>query len=150
MRPCSILLLRRRSAEIPLAVDPASHSFLTEVGPAKFLEWTRGTELFFPNAVEAEVLSGVAAPAAQLDILTRAYPIVAIKRGADGAVAGDRAGGRWSAPAPKAEAVDTSGAGDAFLGGFLGAYLRGEGVEAALKRGLALGSGTVGRIGARP
>ena len=59
-------------------------------------------------------------------------------------------GGRWSVPAPPVEVVDTSGAGDAFLGGFLGAYLRGEGIEAALKRGVALGSQSVTTLGARP
>ena len=139
---------RRRS--IPISVDPASHSFLREAGPGRFSEWIRGTQLIFPNEDEARVLTGATDAGAQLDILTRIYPTVAIKRGAAGAVAGDSDGGRWSISAPPADAVDTSGAGDAFLGGFLAAYLNGEGIEAALERGVALGSRAVTTIGARP
>jgi sugar/nucleoside kinase (ribokinase family) len=136
--------------KIPASVDPASYSFLEEVGAENFMEWTRGARFLFPNEDEAASLTGSRDPQAQLDFLTRHHPIVAIKRGAAGAVAGDEEGGRWSAPAPPAEPVDTSGAGDAFLGGFLAAYLRGEGIEAALKRGVALGSDAVTTLGARP
>ncbi len=135
---------------IVVSVDPASYSFLAEVGPEKFIEWTQGARFLFPNEDEAATLTGAADPEAQLDLLTRLYPIVAIKRGESGAIAGSAEGERWSAPAPRADAIDTSGAGDAFLGGFLAAYLKGEGIEAALKRGVALGSQSVTTIGARP
>lgn len=139
-----------RARAVPFAIDPASYSFLQEVGPQNFLDWTRGAKLCFPNEDEAAVLTGVADPAAQLDRLTRIFPVVALKRGAAGAMAGDAAGGRWSVPAPPADVVDTSGAGDAFLGGFLGAWLKGEGIEAALARGVTLGSEAVSAFGARP
>ncbi len=132
------------------SVDPASYSFLAEVGPESFMKWTRGARFLFPNEDEAATLAGTADPEAQLASLTRIYPIVAVKRGAAGAITGDSEGGRWSTSAPPTEAVDTSGAGDAFLGGFLAAYLKGEGIEAALKRGVALGSQSVTTIGARP
>lgn len=135
---------------VATSVDPASYSFLAEVGPESFMEWTRGARFLFPNEDEAATLAGTADPEAQLASLTRIYPIVAIKRGADGAIAGDSDGSRWSASAPPMDAIDTSGAGDAFLGGFFAAYLKGEGVEAALKRGVALGSQSVATIGARP
>jgi sugar/nucleoside kinase (ribokinase family) len=135
---------------IAASVDPASYSFLAEAGPENFLEWTRGARFLFPNEDEAAVLTGVADPAVQLDRLTRRYPVVVLKRGAAGAMAGDGEGGRWSAPACPADVIDTSGAGDAFLGGFLGAMLRGEGIEAALTRGVTLGAAAVARVGARP
>jgi sugar/nucleoside kinase (ribokinase family) len=135
---------------IPTSVDPSSYSFLAEIGPEQFIEWTRGARFLFPNEDEAATLTGAAKPGAQLDFLTRVYPIVAIKRGSAGAIAGDSDGDRSSALASPADVVDTSGAGDAFLGGFLGAYLKGEGIEAALKRGVALGSQSVASIGARP
>ena len=135
---------------ISISVDPASYSFLAEVGPERFVEWTRGARFLFPNEDEAATLTGATEASAQLNALTHVYPIVAIKRGAAGAVAGDSGGGRWSVQAPPADVVDASGAGDAFLGGFLAAYLRGEGIAAALKRGVALGSIAVTTLGARP
>ncbi len=136
---------------IPFAVDPASYSFLQEVGPERFLEWTRAARFFFPNEDEAVVLSGATDPEAQLTFLTRIYPIVVIKRGKEGALAAKaKSGRRWSVPAPRVAVVDTSGAGDAFLAGFLGAYLRGEGIEASLGRGVELGSRSVTTLGARP
>jgi sugar/nucleoside kinase (ribokinase family) len=52
---------------------------------------------------------------------------------ADGAAAfdGERA---WVAPAPHVKVVDSTGAGDALAGGFLGGHLRGAGFEEALER----------------
>ena len=116
------LLAEAKRRSIPFSVDPASYSFLQEVGAERFLDWTRGAQLFFPNADEAAVLSGEAEPQGQLAMLARLFHMVALKRGARGAVAseGER---RWSAPAPSVEVVDTSGAGDAFLGGFVAAVL---------------------------
>jgi sugar/nucleoside kinase (ribokinase family) len=134
---------------IPVSVDPASYSFLQEVGREQFFEWTAGAHFLFPNKDEAAVLSGETSVDAQLSFLSRLYPVVALKRGKEGAIAaGD--GRRWSAPAPTVSVLDTSGAGDAFLGGFLAAWLRDEGIEAALKRGVDLGSHAVTRLGARP
>lgn len=135
---------------IPISVDPVSYSFLEEAGPQRFLEWTRASRFLFPNEDEARVLSGATGPDEQLAILTRTFPVVVIKRGREGAVAGDSAGDRWSEPAPAVAVVDTSGAGDAFLGGFLAAHLRGQAIEAALRRGVELGSRAVTTLGARP
>ena len=40
----------RRAGGKPISVDPASAEFLREVGPERFLEWTRGAAILFPNA----------------------------------------------------------------------------------------------------
>ena len=137
--------------KISFSVDPASYSFLQEVGPAQFLEWTRKASILFPNEDEAAVLTGESLPDAQLKTLSRTYPLVVLKRSAKGAVAAEATTGRqWSAPAPDTDVLDTSGAGDAFLGGFFGAYLRGEGIEASLTRAVTLGSLAVTMLGARP
>ena len=143
------IIAEARRRKIPFAVDPASSSFLQEVGRDRFLDWTKDAKFLFPNSDEAQALTGASEPDAQLAILTQTFPIVALKRGRDGAmvVEGDK---RWSVPAPNVSALDTSGAGDAFLGGFLGAYLSGEGTEAALRRGVELGSQSVTTFGARP
>jgi len=56
-------------------------------------------------------------------------------------------GSRWvskevdvSAPAPRVRVVDTTGAGDAFDGGFLDAFLRGAGPAACLRAGNRIGA----------
>ena len=60
--------------------------------------------------------------------------LVVCTRGADGAIALDGEG--WhEVAAPPAEVVDTNGAGDAFLAGFLVAWSRGHPVGRALETG---------------
>jgi sugar/nucleoside kinase (ribokinase family) len=141
--------VRRRG--VPFSVDPASYSFLQEVGARSFLDWTRGALFIFPNEDESVTLTGENNPHKQLDVLLQNYEIVVIKRGAEGAVAGEaRTGARTSSAAKRVAAIDTSGAGDAFLGGFICAQLRGEGLSAALARGVELGSQAVTHLGARP
>ena len=136
--------------DIPVTVDPASHSCLEEVGPENFLEWTRQAHICFPNEAEAAMLAGTADPEEQLPALSRRFELVVIKRGAAGAVAATRGGGRWRAAASPAQVIDTSGAGDAFVAGFLAAYLQGRQVDACLRSAVACGSRAVGRVGARP
>jgi sugar/nucleoside kinase (ribokinase family) len=144
------LLEEVRWRRMPFSVDPASWSFLEEARPDEFLRWTAGAALILANEDEARVLASSDDLDRQLALLTKQYPLVALKRGAGGAIAANAEGERWSAPAKAVEAVDTSGAGDAFLGGFLAARLRGEGVEAALRRGVELGTRAATFLGGRP
>jgi ribokinase len=64
--------------------------------------------------------------------------------------AGYHKGARFAAPAPKVEVVDTTGAGDTFVGAFAAALDGGLSFEAALKRGLAAGSLACTKPGAQP
>ncbi len=139
---------RRRS--IPFSVDPSSHSFLEEAGREAFLRWTESARICFPNASEAEVLAGTENVERQLDLLAETYDVVVLKCGTEGAYAAAAGGGRWSVPVPAVDPVDSSGGGDAFLGGFLAAFLRGEGMEDCLCRGVLLGADAVTRLGGRP
>jgi sugar/nucleoside kinase (ribokinase family) len=145
------LMAEAQRRKIAVSVDPASYPFVEEVGAENFLAWTRGARLCFPNAQEAAALAGTEDREEQLDVLRRHYEMVVIKHGADGAaaaLAGNPA--RWSAPAPAVEVVDSTGAGDAFLAGFLKAYLQGEEIGTCLERGVEAGSRAVTRLGARP
>jgi sugar/nucleoside kinase (ribokinase family) len=144
------LLAEAARRRIPYSVDPSSTSFIEEVGARKFLEWTGGARICFPNASEAALLAGTLDPDAQLDALTRVYDIVVIKRGAAGAMAGAADGPRWSVPARAVEAIDTTGAGDAFCGAFLAAWLGDRAVEPALCAGVHAGSRAVTILGGRP
>jgi sugar/nucleoside kinase (ribokinase family) len=138
-----------RAGKVPVSVDPASGEFLREVGAENFLDWTRGAEICFPNAEEAAVLTGLTDGEAQLAALARHYPLVVIKRGAAGceAAAGES---RWRVASPAVDAVDTTGAGDAFVAAFLAARLADASVEACLTRAAAAGAAATQHVGGRP
>jgi sugar/nucleoside kinase (ribokinase family) len=135
---------------IRVSVDPPSTSFLEEIGAENFLGWTKGARICFPNAAEAAVLARSGEAATPLTVLGGLYELAVIKQGADGAVAGDSAGRRWKARAAKAETVDSSGAGDAFLAGFVAEFLRSGDIDACLQRGIETGARAVTTLGARP
>jgi sugar/nucleoside kinase (ribokinase family) len=139
----------RRAGNKPLSVDPASAEFLREVGADTFVAWTRGAAILFPNEEEAAILAGSSEPETQCARLAKHYPLVVIKRGAAGAeaVEGER---RWRVNAPKIEAVDTTGAGDAFVAGFLAARIEGAEIDAALSRAVVAGAEAAVEIGGRP
>lgn len=139
----------RRAVGKPVSIDPGSSAFLAEVGPERFLDWTRGAALFVPNADEAEVLTGSPDPETQCARLAALYPLVVVKRGPEGAIAAEGSR-RWRVAAPRVAVLDATGAGDAFAAAFLAARLAGAEVEPALARAVAAGAEAVTRIGARP
>jgi len=145
----AVLDVMGRAGATPVSVDPASAEFLREVGPQEFLEWTKGAAILFPNEDEAAVLTGSDDPETQCARLAALYPLVVVKRGATGceAAAGVR---RWRIAAPEIEAVDTTGAGDAFVAAFLAARLKGAEVDAALERAVTAGAEAATRVGGRP
>ena len=136
----------RRAGATPVSVDPASAEFLREVGPEAFLAWTKGAAILFPNGDEAAVLTGAGDPETQCARLAAIYPLVVLKRGASGAVAAAGAT-RWRVAAPAIEVVDTTGAGDAFVAGFLLPGFSGDEIEMALDRAVAAGADASTRVG---
>ncbi len=116
-------------------------------------EWGAGldevldlTDVFIPNAAEACRFTGTDDPEAALDRLAGRCETVAVKLGADGAVA-RRGGETVRAGALEVEPVDATGAGDSFAAGLLSAFSRGEGLEQALRLAVACGSLSTRRIG---
>ncbi|MFG6179491.1 ribokinase [Halomonas sp. THAF12] len=73
---------------------------------------------------------------------------ILVTLGAQGVVAADDSG-LHHYPAPKVAAVDTTAAGDTFVGGFAAALLRGASVEAAVREGQAAAAIAVTRPGAQ-
>lgn len=144
------LMRAARQSGIPVSVDPSSTGFVGEVGAQNFLGWTAGADFLFPNAEEAELLSGHNAVERQLEVLTGIYGTVVLKRGALGATVGRRGCEAMSAPGRQVEVVDTTGAGDAFLAAYIAAWLRGEPDAECLESGIEAGAEAVTRVGARP
>lgn len=139
-----------RDAGMTVSVDPSSVPLLGSIGPERFLGWTRGADLLFPNLAEGETLTGERDPDIILEKLLSHYPAVALKLGPEGAVYADGTGNPLRVSAASARAEDTTGAGDAFCAGFLAAWLAGDPPSEALRRGAGVAARAVGRVGARP
>ena len=139
-----------RGAGMTVSVDPSSVSLLDSVDPDRFLEWTRGADLLFPNLTEGEILTGERTPARIVGKLLPYYSAVVLKLGPEGALYADGAGNLLREPAAPVRVEDTTGAGDAFSAGFLAAWLDGEPPAEALRWGACLAGRAVGRVGARP
>jgi len=141
--------VREKARGTPFGFDPASAGFIRQIGPEAFLDASMGAAVLFPNEDEAEALTGFSEPMAQLERLAALYPLVALKRGALGCVA-RRGAEMCEIDAPRVKVVDTTGAGDAFVAGFLSAHLAGASLSAALERAVAIGAEAVASLGSRP
>ncbi|MEU8676565.1 PfkB family carbohydrate kinase [Streptomyces sp. NPDC048560] len=140
---------RRRG--IPVSVDPASAGFLAGLGVDRFLDIVEGADLLLPNADEACLLTGLPDPADAAAKLSRHVPLVAVTLGERGALLA-AAGAVTARVAPVAvrEPVDSTGAGDAFTGGFLAARLAGADAVEAAAAGCRAGAEAVTTVGGRP
>ena len=153
LRPGSRAAVRRAMAEaaergMTISVDPSSAAPLG--AEPDFLEWVAAAGLLVPNADEARVLTGEDDP-------ERAARALAARDGREVVVTLGRAGALWTdgervarAAAEDVEAVDTTGAGDAFAAGLLAARADGAAPEEALAAGCRRAAEAVSRVGARP
>ncbi|MFD5320157.1 carbohydrate kinase family protein [Streptomyces sp. NPDC127098] len=83
-------------------------------------------EAFLPNAAEAMRYTRTDCPRAAARALTERVPIAVVTMGAEGAYAADgRTGETAEVPAILVEALDTTGAGDVFVAGFVTGTLAG-------------------------
>jgi sugar/nucleoside kinase (ribokinase family) len=81
-------------------------------------------DVFLPNADEAIALTGLADPRTAAEaIVARSGRQVVVKLGPEGCIAVDGAGSVHEIPAPRVEASDATGAGDAFDAGLIAAML---------------------------
>lgn len=144
------LVARAQRRGLPVSVDPGSIAFLDEVGPAAFLGWIEGAELLLPNLDEGRLLTGEHEAHRVLDGLLDHAPVVALTLGPDGVLLGSRDRDHRHLPARDVEVADTTGAGDAFAGAFLAAWLAGADLMDAGTRGVAAAARAVTVAGARP
>ncbi|PTR34364.1 sugar/nucleoside kinase (ribokinase family) [Luteibacter sp. OK325] len=100
----------------------------------------RDLDLFLPNAKEAALLSGDEEPSS--------FEAWSIGAGIGRAVMKQGAGGAWIAderglrrvPAPRIDAVDSTGAGDAFDAGLIDGLLDGDAIDGCVERGCVCGA----------
>jgi sugar/nucleoside kinase (ribokinase family) len=107
------------------------------------------TDVFLPNEQEALAIAAAPNLTVALDRLAAGIPVVAVKRGADGAICrrGDDTAGDSGFPM---RVVDTTGAGDSFNAGFLYGYLHRWELAGALALGCACGALSTQAAGGTP
>ncbi|GLF92906.1 carbohydrate kinase family protein [Streptomyces yaizuensis] len=143
-------LAAAREHGLTVSVDAASAELLRRTGTRRCLEWLRGIDLLIANEDEARALTGHDRPGPAAGALTATARQVAVKLGARGALWADRDGALFTVAARPVDAVDTTGAGDAFAAGLLTALTSGADARTALRLAGELGAAAVRVTGARP
>ena len=100
-----------------------------------FLGLCSELDLLFLNEMEARKYAGVPSTGRALRHFARVGNTVVIKQGASGAVASEASSSPVRVGAIEVEAVETTGAGDAFNGGFLHAWMAGMSLKESLLAG---------------
>jgi sugar/nucleoside kinase (ribokinase family) len=131
-----------------LSLDPATCNYLEGIGTEAFFTMARDVDIFFPNLAEGRVLSGEHQPERVMHALLRRFPMVALKMGADGAMAGT-GDTILHHPGFAVPVADVTGAGDAFAAAFVVTWLAHQDVAAALEEGNRIAAGVVQAVGAR-
>jgi ribokinase len=128
-------------AKVPVILTPA---------PAQELprELLAAVDLIVPNEHEAEAITGHADPGEALDALLDLVPEAVITLGGEGALYGSRSGERLRVPAVPVKAVDTTAAGDTFVGALAVARAEGRPQEQALRFAAMAAALSVQRKGA--
>ncbi|GAA3370239.1 ribokinase [Streptomyces sannanensis] len=113
--------------------------------PPELLE---ATGLLVPNEHEAAALTGIADPHEAVTALLRRVPEVVITLGAAGSMYASRFAEPVTVPAPQVRAVDTTAAGDTFVGALAVALGEGRPMEKAMAWASAAAALSVQRPGA--
>ncbi|MFJ9866528.1 carbohydrate kinase family protein [Streptomyces sp. NPDC101165] len=146
----AVALAAARGRGVPVSLDPASAGFLMDFGVDRFLAFAEGLDVLLPSRDEACLLTGLPEPADAAAKLSRLVPLVVAKSGVAGALVARSGAVVARVPAVSANPLDTTGAGDAFTGGFLAALLAGADPEEAAAQGCRAGARAVERVGGRP
>ncbi|EPL03951.1 ribokinase [Pseudomonas sp. CF161] len=118
-------------------------------------DWYASIDYLIPNESEASALSGLpvnsreSAEAAASQLIAAGAGKVIVTLGAQGSLFAD--GARFDYfPAPKVEAIDTTAAGDTFVGAFAAALAAGKSEAEAISFGQVAAALSVTRAGAQP
>lgn len=131
-----------------ISLDPSAYRYLQSVGSEAFFALARGVDIFLPNLGEGQVLTGEQKARRVMHALLRRFPVVALKMGPGGAMAGVGSA-IIHQPGFAVPVVDTTGAGDAFAAAFVVGWLTHHDLTTALGEGNRIAAGVVQAAGAR-
>ncbi|MFF4265474.1 ribokinase [Streptomyces virginiae] len=141
------------SAVLAGARTARAHGVRTVLTPAPAqplpAELLAATDLLVPNEHEAAALTGLTDPLQAAEALLAEVPEVVITLGAAGALYAARGTEPLTVPAPRVRAMDTTAAGDTFVGALAVALGEGLPMPAALHRASAAAALSVQRPGAQ-
>ena len=138
-----------RAAGATTAIDAASSALIRQCGISEFLSWIKGCDIFFLNRDETEVITESTDLHFAATQLAQYANYVVIKDGAQGSFVLHE-GRVHHQPALTANVIDTTGAGDAYAGGFLAHWSLAPDLEACLRTGAEVASRAISQVGARP
>jgi sugar/nucleoside kinase (ribokinase family) len=142
------LLHEAKKQGLVISLDP-SFLFARDLG-AKGSDLLAQLDLFFPNREEAALISGKNDPAVAAKVLrVMGIKTVVITLGEEGCLLLSDVNDEYIRMEPPARVVDTTGAGDAFCGGFLTGMLNGFSAVNSAKLGSATAAYIITRMGAR-
>lgn len=144
------LISKAKAAGLTISLDPGSASLINNFGVENFLTEITGVDYLLPNLDEAELLSGVSGLLPATAALGKKFPVVATTASIDGVALSEIGQEVTHFDAPRISAVDPTGAGDAFSGGFIAAAISGKTFPEAVLQGIAAGRSAVSKMGARP
>ena len=105
-------------------------------------------DVFSPDRAEASEITGRMTTQGAIDtLLDWGAPVVALRMGAQGSRVDSAAGESYRIPAVPAKVIDTTGAGDAYCGGFLVALTEGNSVAEAGARAAVSASFAIEQFG---
>jgi sugar/nucleoside kinase (ribokinase family) len=131
------LLARAHAHGLTTSLDPGFDP--QERWDGGLIEVLDEVDVFLPNEVELEAITGEPNPAAALRRLENGKTLTVAKLGSEGCVAIEN-GTLVAVPAFRVQTVDTTGAGDTFNAGFLHAWLAKWKLEDAMRFGAACGA----------
>lgn len=121
---------------------------LAEKGLGKLQVILKNSYVFMPNELEAEMLTGMKGVKAAETLLKAGSKIVILKQGSEGCILAMQ-GAIIPVSTDKVNAVDTTGAGNAFAAGFIEAQLKGKDLLDSCKYANMISALSVKKIGAR-
>jgi sugar/nucleoside kinase (ribokinase family) len=141
-------LMKAQQSGRSTSIDVCSVAPLREVTPDVFLRAATYASQLFANEEEALVLTATDSADEALEALASLFDEVVITIGARGAI-GALGNERFRADGLGVEVVDTTGAGDAATGAYLGARLHDEVPSRSLVIAMVAAASVVGSLGAR-
>lgn len=141
---------RAREIGALLSFDPVSTGLIDRYGAETLLSvLSKSVNILMPSREEALALTGMSDLEMAASTLGDAIGTIVIKDGESGAYL-SHADVTTRVTTRPLQALDTTGAGDAFNAGFLSGIVRGESAIEACHRGNAVAAECVARYGARP
>lgn len=144
------LFARASELGVLISVNPASIGFISDFGVEAFREAIGGVSMLILSSDEARLITGMDDDMVAATAIAREVPIVALTRGAAGVEVFVYGAEPVAVPAIVVDAVDPTGAGDAFAAAFLAEWVRSSDAVAAARAGVEVASRAVMAIGGRP